>query len=218
MLSKEIEDFQEEERALFAELDITVGHYGDRRVSGRKARYLREHPEMGLFIIINEKFYFKGEYKDPRKRNFTDEEYVFIEDYFETVSLSDACSNPFFENIADIEECMHLAFAHNRKRRRIEKADDGQKKKYTRETASKITANWWVKKRIMEKCNSKCMACGNPHEEELVVDHIVPVASNGTNEDDNLQILCNHCNSVKGQRSMEFLLERIKTDGTIIYQ
>ena len=214
----DIEFLKEQERELASELTIDVDGYGKRTVFGRKARFLRLNPDMGLFIIIHDKYYFRGEYKDPRNRKFTDIELYFLEKYFDGVLLSDAVENPFFESVADIEPCMDLAWHHAQKRRKIAVADDKQKKKYKRETASKITANWWVRKRIMEKCDSRCVACGNPHDSELVIDHIIPVVQNGTDDDDNLQILCKHCNSVKGLRSMEFLLERIKTDGTIIYK
>jgi len=43
----------------------------------------------------------------------------------------------------------------------------------------------------------------------FTLDHIVPTAKGGPDTDDNLQLLCNYCNSVKGDRPMEYLLARL---------
>jgi len=44
----------------------------------------------------------------------------------------------------------------------------------------------------------KCKTCGTT--QNLTVDHIVPIYYGGTNDLDNLQILCKSCNSRKGIR------------------
>ena len=43
----------------------------------------------------------------------------------------------------------------------------------------------------------------------LTVDHIVPRKRGGTDHESNLQLLCAHCNSVKGDRPMEYLLAHL---------
>jgi len=43
----------------------------------------------------------------------------------------------------------------------------------------------------------------------FTIDHIVPTAKGGQDADDNLQLLCNYCNSVKGDRTMQYLLSRL---------
>ena len=43
----------------------------------------------------------------------------------------------------------------------------------------------------------------------FTLDHIVPKAKGGPDTDDNLQLLCNYCNSVKGTRTMEYLLTKL---------
>lgn len=42
------------------------------------------------------------------------------------------------------------------------------------------------------------------------MDHKIPKAKGGQNTDKNLQLLCGHCNSVKGDRPMSYLLAKLK--------
>jgi 5-methylcytosine-specific restriction endonuclease McrA len=47
----------------------------------------------------------------------------------------------------------------------------------------------------LKKYGGKCVICGST--ENLQIDHIIPVISNGTNDADNLQVLCKACNTSK---------------------
>ena len=42
------------------------------------------------------------------------------------------------------------------------------------------------------------------------VDHIIPQARGGTDHVENLQLLCGHCNKVKGDRAQEYLVARLR--------
>ena len=44
----------------------------------------------------------------------------------------------------------------------------------------------------------------------FTVDHIVPQSKGGTDHLDNLQLLCNACNSVKGSKTQEHLISKLK--------
>ena len=56
-----------------------------------------------------------------------------------------------------------------------------------------------------------CAGCGEHfHARHLVVDHIVAKSKGGTDHLENLQLLCNHCNSVKGERGMEYLRVKLQ--------
>ena len=56
-----------------------------------------------------------------------------------------------------------------------------------------------------------CNGCGVMFPfRNFTVDHMVPQSRGGTDHFDNLQLLCGACNSVKGDRSQEHLIARLK--------
>ena len=56
-----------------------------------------------------------------------------------------------------------------------------------------------------------CNGCGVIFPfRNFTVDHVVPQSRGGTDHLDNLQLLCGACNSVKGDRSQEHLIARLK--------
>lgn len=56
----------------------------------------------------------------------------------------------------------------------------------------------------------RCGGCETHFEfRNFEIDHIVPQARGGTDHIDNLQLLCGHCNRVKGDRPMEYLLAQL---------
>ena len=66
------------------------------------------------------------------------------------------------------------------------------------------------KQMLFAKQNGKCNGCKTQFEiQHLTIDHIIPQSHGGHHEMDNLQLLCSHCNSTKGNRPMEYLLARL---------
>ena len=47
-----------------------------------------------------------------------------------------------------------------------------------------------------------CLRCGTT--EDLTIDHIVPRSQGGSNQSDNLQVLCEPCNAAKGARFYDY--------------
>lgn len=52
--------------------------------------------------------------------------------------------------------------------------------------------------RILERDSYTCQCCGAT--EHLCIDHVIPASRGGDSSDDNLQVLCNSCNTKKGNR------------------
>lgn len=65
-----------------------------------------------------------------------------------------------------------------------------------RSKANSKISNKKTREKVFEKNGWKCCLCGST--EKLSIDHIVSVASGGSNEIENLQTLCVPCNSKKG--------------------
>lgn len=53
-------------------------------------------------------------------------------------------------------------------------------------------------KHLLHKYNFMCVRCSS--EENLTIDHIFPVSRGGSDDVENLQILCKSCNSKKGSK------------------
>jgi hypothetical protein len=65
--------------------------------------------------------------------------------------------------------------------------------------ASRISVPYGTRMRILSRDGRRCRVCGMTAEDgvTLEVDHILPVAKGGGNEDENLWVLCRPCNSGK---------------------
>lgn len=73
------------------------------------------------------------------------------------------------------------------------KAQEEQAKQAKRKNFSQTK-----RKMIYNRANGRCQLCGRKIlYEEMTVDHIVPLAMNGSNSDDNLQCACKSCNAQK---------------------
>lgn len=54
---------------------------------------------------------------------------------------------------------------------------------------------------LCAKHNNKCLRCG---KDEVTIDHVVPIARGGSNTIDNVQPLCQSCNSSKGTQIIDY--------------
>ena len=67
------------------------------------------------------------------------------------------------------------------------------------------------KRRLYGEQGGSCMGCREHFRpQNLEVDHIIPRSKGGTDHLDNLQLLCGHCNRVKGDRGMEYLRVKLQ--------
>ena len=61
-----------------------------------------------------------------------------------------------------------------------------------------------MRKRIIRMYGRKCFACGRELTvDEITIDHIVARSQSGTGDQVNLQVLCEKCNTVKGNTVVE---------------
>jgi len=68
-----------------------------------------------------------------------------------------------------------------------------------------------VKERLYKEQNGLCNGCGTQFElRNLTVDHIIPQSKGGGSYYENYQLLCGHCNSIKGSNTMEYLRMKVK--------
>lgn len=55
---------------------------------------------------------------------------------------------------------------------------------------------------LCEKYQYRCLACGQP--KPLAADHVVPISLGGTSHIENIQPLCQSCNSRKGNKTLDY--------------
>lgn len=89
---------------------------------------------------------------------------------------------------------------YNESERGREARQDVKHRRRARITASSRLPRGW-KSRLLE-LYPQCLVCGT--EDNLTVDHIVPLSRGGTHTFDNLQTLCAHHNCVKGTKSLDY--------------
>lgn len=73
-----------------------------------------------------------------------------------------------------------------------------------------LTKEQWLQ--ILKDQEHKCNGCKEPFSEEkpATEDHIIPLGEGPGRTKENMQALCGLCNVIKGRKSMEYLLKKIK--------
>ena len=72
------------------------------------------------------------------------------------------------------------------------------------------------KPELFGRQQGKCNGCQCAfHYRNLTVDHITPQSKGGTDQIENLQLLCAACNSTKGTGTQAQLIERLKEQGVL---
>ena len=66
------------------------------------------------------------------------------------------------------------------------------------------------KDQLYGKQDGNCNGCGTHFEKRhFTIDHIIATSVGGIDHIENLQLLCSHCNAVKGDRGQEYLVSRL---------
>ena len=69
---------------------------------------------------------------------------------------------------------------------------------HRRKTANSELANQTLRREVFKRFSYECAICQSRHN--LAIDHIVSVKGGGSNDIENLQVLCKSCNSSKGAK------------------
>ena len=69
-----------------------------------------------------------------------------------------------------------------------------------------------IKNVLYGKQEGMCGGCGHWYRiKDFEVDHITPRSKGGSDTDENLQLLCGNCNRIKGDKSQEYLISRVRS-------
>lgn len=67
---------------------------------------------------------------------------------------------------------------------------------------------------LVSKTGNKCLRCGK-NGVKLTIDHVVPITEGGTHYISNIQPLCRRCNSIKGNKTIDFRPPELRMDTNI---
>jgi site-specific DNA-methyltransferase (adenine-specific) len=74
-----------------------------------------------------------------------------------------------------------------------------------------------VKEQLYKEQKGLCNACGKYFDIwNMEIDHIIPKSKGGGDYYENYQLLCSHCNKLKGDRTMEYVRLVIKTRAEVL--
>jgi 5-methylcytosine-specific restriction endonuclease McrA len=70
------------------------------------------------------------------------------------------------------------------------------------------TKNMYIRKSVSRKIKSMygnmCLCCKNKNSTDITIDHIIPLSLGGNSQESNLQTLCRICNSLKGNKIIDY--------------
>jgi hypothetical protein len=70
----------------------------------------------------------------------------------------------------------------------------------------RFTSGEW--KTLQAYHGNKCLRCGRS-DVRLQADHIIPVSKGGSSSIDNIQPLCKSCNSIKGEKTIDYRPKKV---------
>lgn len=130
-----------------------------------------------------------SEYKKERRKNFSDEHLVLLAE----ISKQWRINNPIraSKNRANWKDKNPIRF-------KISQSNSAHKRR-AKIKEGFVSVQAWID--LCEKYNYQCLACG---KDEVTMDHVVPLSMNGPHHIDNLQPLCQSCNSTKHDKTIDF--------------
>lgn len=81
--------------------------------------------------------------------------------------------------------------------------DDSRRRARKVKAGGKITRQEWQE--LLERCNYTCLRCKRREPDiHLTIDHVIPISIGGLHVIDNVQPLCQSCNSVKYNKTIDY--------------
>ena len=147
------------------------------------------------YNAYNREFHHKNpELKKARNRKYrqehSEEIKAYIRDYKRTNERFREHNIKYNRQYMQLHPEKNAQYFNNR-RGRIQQADGS------------FTSREW--KKLCKHYNYTCLCCGRREPEiKLTVDHVIPLSIGGTNSIDNIQPLCQSCNSSKHVRIIDY--------------
>lgn len=166
------------------------------QINERRKEYKAEHREH-----FNE---YDREYhrKNPEPKRARDRKYR--QEHREEIKIKKSISNKRYKST---EEYKKRSVEYNRQYRQLHPEQNAQNFNNRRarilQAGGSFTAREW--KKLCKHYNYTCLCCGRREPEiKLTADHVIPLSKGGTNFIDNIQPLCQSCNSSKYRSIIDY--------------
>ena len=157
------------------------------RINERRKENRREKADQ--YNAYNREFHRRNpEPKKARDRKYrqehTEEINAYIRDYKRNNEKFRAYNDEYNRQYRKLHPEKSAQYFNNRRARILQ-------------AGGEFTSRDW--KKLCKQYNYTCLCCGRREPEiKLTVDHVIPLSIGGTNSIDNIQPLCQSCNSSKG--------------------
>jgi 5-methylcytosine-specific restriction endonuclease McrA len=163
------------------------------QINARRKEYYQENADR-LRAQKRENTRKNPEPKKARDRQYRQENAerikVYIRDYKRTNEAYQEKKRESYREYMRLHPEKSAEYFHNRRARELQ-------------ASGSFTSREW--KKLCKHYNYTCLRCGRREPQiKLTVDHVIPLSVGGTNSIDNIQPLCQSCNSSKGITSIDY--------------
>lgn len=109
--------------------------------------------------------------------------------------------------VKNAEKCSEYRKMWNRKNKDLKRIYSQNRRAKERENGGDLSPN--LANKLFDLQKGKCACCGKPLGSNFQLDHIMPIALGGKNEDSNIQLLTSRCNKQKhAKHPIDFMQSR----------